>query len=124
VIWDAQTGEEIYSLVGHTSTVPNAAFSPDSKLLASVSVDGTLRIWDAATSLPLQTISVYQPLSGIAFTPDGKYVVTSGRDGEVHVYVVHLEDLITLARARLTRGFTQAECQKYLHVETCPEEGE
>ncbi len=120
-VWDAETGEEIFSF---TQGFINAAFSPDGKLLASVSVDGILRIWDAAKGLPLHTISASrQGVFGVAFTPDGRYVVTSGGDREVHVYTVHLEDLMALARARVVRGFTLAECQKYLHVETCPAEG-
>jgi len=43
-----------------------------------------------------------------------------GRDHVVHVYELNIEDLIALAKSRLTRELTQNECQKYLHVEACP----
>ena len=123
-VWDAETGAEIFSLAAQSGTVISAAFSPDGKLLASVSVDGALRTWDAATGQLLHTIPASQQVVfGVTFTPDGRHLVTSGGDGEVHVYAVHLGDLITLADARLRRGFTLAECQKYLHVEQCPAEG-
>jgi len=36
-------------LVGHTSALWGAEFSPDGKSIATVSVDGMLKIWDAAT---------------------------------------------------------------------------
>jgi hypothetical protein len=33
-----------------------------------------------------------------------------------------MQDLIDVAQSRVTRGLTTQECQKYLHVEACPEE--
>jgi WD40 repeat protein len=34
-VWDAQTGQELLSLKGHTSNVSSAAFSPDGQRLVS-----------------------------------------------------------------------------------------
>jgi hypothetical protein len=39
----------------------------------------------------------------------------------VRVYLLSIEELVALARSRLTRGLTDEECQQYLHVDTCPE---
>jgi hypothetical protein len=36
------------------------------------------------------------------------------------IYTLQLEDLIRLARSRLTRSLTVEECRKYLHMEECP----
>jgi hypothetical protein len=33
-----------------------------------------------------------------------------------------MEQLAALGQERLTRGFTLDECQKYLHLDQCPEE--
>jgi hypothetical protein len=44
------------------------------------------------------------------------------QDGVSRVYLLHLEDLVELARARVTRPLTTEECQKYLHVQECPTE--
>jgi len=38
----------------------------------------------------------------------------------VRVYVLPIEDLMALAKSRVTRSLTPQECQKYLHVEQCP----
>jgi hypothetical protein len=38
----------------------------------------------------------------------------------VRVYVLPTEDSIALAKSRLKRLLTKAECQQYLHVDKCP----
>ena len=73
------------SPTGHTDGVTSVAFSPDSKLLASASLDHTVRLWNPATEKPIG-----QPLSGhtghvqsVAFSPDGKILASGGEDGTI-----------------------------------------
>ncbi len=45
-VWDVRSGTNMATLRGHTDAVNSLAFSPDGTRLASISYDGTLRIWE------------------------------------------------------------------------------
>ncbi len=120
-VWDAATGRALSTLSGHTSAVLRAVFSADGTRIATASADGTSRVWDAATGKELLTLYGHtQPVNGVAFSPDGTHLITSSEDGTVRQYLLRIEDLMALARTRLTRTWTVRECQEFLHVEQCP----
>src|SRR5207249_135838 len=60
------------------------AVSPDGQRVASAADDMSVRIWDAKTGKELLTLSRHAgPVHAVAFSPDGKKVVTgSGRPAQ------------------------------------------
>lgn len=116
-VWDASTGQQLFELRGHTNGVTSIGFSMDGSRIATVSRDGTAKLWDAVTGNELLTFAGDGTgLNDLAFSPDGKLLATGGDNG-VRVYLLQLDDLIALARTRVTRGLTGDECRKYLHLD-------
>src|SRR5262249_48193843 len=86
-VWDAQTGQEILSLNGHTPGVTSAVYSPDGKRIGSGSDDATVRLWDAQTGRELLTLREHTGgVPAVAYSPDGKRFASAGGDGTVKVW--------------------------------------
>jgi WD40 repeat protein len=113
----------LHGLVGHDGNVTGVAFNPEGSILASAGSDGTARLWELDSGDQIATL-IDQPvaLAGIDMSPDGRYVLTAGEDGTLRVFLVSVEDLMELARSRLSRDLTNTECQQYLHSVACGRE--
>lgn len=90
-LWNSQSGENIYTLKGHTERISSLAYSPDSKTLASGSADATIRLWRADTGEPIKTLnwlpssmdSFERELNSVltlAYSPDGKTIASGSAD--------------------------------------------
>jgi WD40 repeat protein/DNA-binding SARP family transcriptional activator len=122
-LWDISsgTGKLIARMEGHTTGVHGIVFDPLRERLATASGDGTAKLWDARTGAELLTLSAHSgPVISISISPDGTRLATGSRDGTVRVYTLLLDELVTLARERVTRSLTDEECQRFLHLAQCP----
>jgi WD40 repeat protein/energy-coupling factor transporter ATP-binding protein EcfA2 len=92
-------------LIGHRDQVRDAAFSPDGAIVATASLDRTIRLWNAATGKPRG-----RPLRGhsagvraIAFSPDGRMLASGSDDRTVRLWDAATGE----PRGRPLRGHTQ-----------------
>ncbi len=72
-----------------------ARLSPDGSRIATASVDGTARIWDAANSQPLVPPLEHQgPVTWAEFRPDGEVLATCSLDNTVRLWNATTGELI------------------------------
>lgn len=115
-LWNAETGEPVRTLAGHEKQTPQyypsmlfaAAFSADSRLIATADKVGHIVVWDAATGAQLKSLEAplmytWDPkqrrhsiggIRSLAFSPDGKQLAVGGT-GQIG-NVDHLEALARL----------------------------
>jgi WD40 repeat protein len=90
-------------------------------MLATAGEDTTAKLWNLGTGKRLLTLTGHtSALTGLDFSPDGTRLATAGGDGTVRVYVLPVDELLAVTRARLTRTWTTAECRTYLPGGRCP----
>lgn len=86
-VWDATTGQKVFSYHSHSDCVYSLAWSPDSKRIASASADHTVQVWDATTG---KHVIIYRGhtsmVDGIAWSPDGKFIASAGEDDTLRVW--------------------------------------
>jgi WD40 repeat protein len=86
-IADTANGKRIAGPMSHFNVVRDATFSPDEKLMATVSEDMTLRIWDAATGEPMSPPRLHPArVLGVRFSLDGRHIATACADGVARIW--------------------------------------
>jgi hypothetical protein len=76
-------------LKGHVDAVESVAFSPDGRLLASSSDDGTIRLWDVRNQRELgQPLWRSNRINTIAFSPNGRELASGACDDTIRLWDV------------------------------------
>jgi len=84
-VWDIESGEGLWTLGGHTSSVWAVAATSDGKHAISASGDKTLKVWDIESGEIIASFSGERDLLTCAVSPDGKTIVTGDASGRVHL---------------------------------------
>ena len=83
-VWDVETGRQLLELGGHTADFwhpAQAVYSPDGTLIATGDASSTARIWEADTGELLAELNGHHgPVLSVAFSLDGRRLVSGGRD--------------------------------------------
>jgi WD40 repeat protein len=87
VLWDGETYERKFTLIGHKGIVGSAAFSRDGSRVVTASSDKTARVWDTATGREVSILQGHNDKVEMAvFSPDGHWVLTASDDKTVWIW--------------------------------------
>src|SRR5262245_15917707 len=90
VVPTAAHGQESKQILyGHTDGVKSVAVSSPANLIASASVDRTIKLWALENGQLLRTIEAHTDLiSFVTFSPDGKTLASASYDQTVKLWDV------------------------------------
>jgi WD40 repeat protein len=119
--WHLRDLRKVATLEGQSGRVSDFQFSPDGKVIAAAGDDGAVHVYNATTGaqqlvLPGSTCGI----SHVAFSPDSTKLASSSPCGEVRIWALDVNDLLRIARQKVTRSLTTDECRQYLHTDKCP----
>lgn len=96
-VWDLKGDEDLF-LVAHKGEVNDAMFNPKPQadgrgwLIATASDDQTAALWKASDpTKPFFLRGHTGPLSGLAWTSDGHWLVTTSKDKQIRIWDVTME---------------------------------
>ena len=89
ILWDVANWTKVADLKGRVYYGESIAFSPDSRLVASGSTDGTVRFWNGNSGALIYLKKTHlDTIHSIDFSPNGRYLATVSSDRTVRLWDV------------------------------------
>lgn len=117
-IWEVATWKPVSILKGHKKPYPDnnivdirvwsVEFSPDGKMLATSSIDQSVKVWDWKTGKLIRSFEGFTDLTrAIAFSPDGK-AIASADSGQIK--------LLDISNGKIKKTFGVANTEDYSNI--------
>jgi WD40 repeat protein len=117
LVWDFRSKSLLNNLRGHSARITQLKFSPDGKILASASNDGSVRMWETGdlNNQPIVLTANAGFVFCVAFSSSGEHILTGSKD----------EDRLVLSPTKastmvkdicndIERNFTEEEWNTYI----------
>ena len=118
-VYDLKTLKLIRTLNGHKAGINKVAFSPINNFIATACLDKTVRLFHTmdASQQPVLFRDHYSWVLDVKFSPDGKTLISSGKDKLVVLYLIDQNKLVSILEERVGRNFTKEEWNNYVNKE-------
>jgi hypothetical protein len=104
-------------LSSNVGAITGLAFASDTRLLITAGTEAA-EVWTVRPGQLFLRIEADAAIQRVAVMPgDDRVLVVTEQDATVHL--LDPDDQIELARDRVTRSLTDAECREYLHLDAC-----
>ncbi|MCY4402064.1 MAG: WD40 repeat domain-containing protein [Candidatus Poribacteria bacterium] len=89
-LWDIDTDKQLYTIKNdYQKTFTKLALSPDNKLLASGSRDGSVELWDISKRKHYMSLDKHtNSVNAVLFSPDGTLFASASEDGTVQLWQI------------------------------------
>lgn len=99
ILWHQEENSNHYKPIElpikHSQSVYNVSFSPDSKMLASASADGTIELWNLTNYEKVKTFTGHtDEVRNITFSPDGEILASASNDYTIKLWSVKKRKLL------------------------------
>ena len=141
-IWDADNGQTIARLTGHTDTINHGAWKnvmeleitrshillgdymnddwdPVGPRVVTASRDGTARVWDAVNGVEFARLTGHEGVvNHAAWSPDGAYIATASADCTLRVWTVEAIDQLVELQSGFQERAKWSPNGKYILTDT------
>lgn len=102
LLYDLQQRGASKKLVAHDSPLSAVAFQTDGQVVATVSNDRRLKLWEVATGRQIDSTEAHRgDIHSVTFSPSGRMLATGGNDGFVRIW--HAETMQPLMEIETSR---------------------
>lgn len=118
-VWDLDRAERVTTFRS-SGSLHTVAFRPDGRQLAFAGADGTIGLGDPDTGeQQLVLRGAHASIGHVSYSPDGTRLASMGSDGVLRLWELDLDELIEIAKERVTRSLDDEECRLWLHRQAC-----
>lgn len=114
---NANTKKVYKTIKAHGARILDINFSPDSRQIATSSMDGTIKVWNTS-NLSIRPLVITEHESwviSIAFSPDGKKLVSSSNDKDmILIFPTYSSYMADELCRNISRNLTKQEWETYV----------
>ncbi|CAB4412909.1 unnamed protein product [Rhizophagus irregularis] len=87
-LWNSDTGEKLFELLGHTDSVTSALFSKDGQYVASGGMDGKVKVWKVENRELILSLEGPDEIVWLDWHPKGNILLAGANDSTIWMWQV------------------------------------